>query len=332
MLRDHYDLADVSLEFLPLGQDSNAGVYRAVSTHGTPFLLKVRAVALYEPTYYVPRFLQEQGIASVVAPLPTRTKMVWVQVDEWTLCLYPFIDANTSWDPPMTATEWEATGTVLRAIHQIQLPQGGFPALRTETFDPAEYRRWIELLERNHIRAAGGSAMEEELRQIWRTHQTAIHAWMESMEALAQELRMQAGPYVICHADIHPGNLMRDRAGHVYVIDWDDVMLAPKERDFLFVPDSPVDDSNSLSPFFQGYGPTPIDWRALMYYRWERVIQDLIEYARDVYLRDSLGEIDRAESVQRFREILMGGGMVQAAQGAATHLALESGIGDNDES
>jgi spectinomycin phosphotransferase len=35
--------------------------------------------------------------------------------------------------------------------------------------------------------------------------------------------------------DLHPRNLIRDHAGKVFVIDWDEVMLAPKERDFIFV-------------------------------------------------------------------------------------------------
>ena len=34
---------------------------------------------------------------------------------------------------------------------------------------------------------------------------------------------------------VGPANLIRDRAGNVFVIDWDEVMLAPKERDFIFI-------------------------------------------------------------------------------------------------
>ena len=35
--------------------------------------------------------------------------------------------------------------------------------------------------------------------------------------------------------DLHPANLLRDDAGQVFVIDWDEVMLDPNERDFLFI-------------------------------------------------------------------------------------------------
>ena len=128
-------------------------------------------------------------------------------------------------------------------------------------------------------------------------------------------------PHVICHADLHPGNLLRNRAAQVFVVDWDDVMLAPKERDFIFVGE-PVDGSaqHGGSPFFQGYGQTEIDWIALTYYRYERVAQDLIEYAQQVILREDLGEETKARAVRAFDANPKGRNM-DAAQVAAARIS-----------
>ena len=41
-LRDHFGLTARSIEFLPLGYDSNAGVYRVVVDDGTTYFLKAR--------------------------------------------------------------------------------------------------------------------------------------------------------------------------------------------------------------------------------------------------------------------------------------------------
>ena len=71
-LQAQYDLDLVTLVFLPLGHDYNAGVYRAVSERGTAYLLKVTSRPLYEPRCLVPRYLNDQGIASVVAPIRSR--------------------------------------------------------------------------------------------------------------------------------------------------------------------------------------------------------------------------------------------------------------------
>jgi spectinomycin phosphotransferase len=108
----------------------------------------------------------------------------------------------------------------------------------------------------------------------------------------------------------------------VFVIDWDDVMLAPKERDFLFVGEAPVAGSapDDASPFFQGYGPAEIDWVALTYYRCERVVQDVIECAREACFRDDLGEETKSDAVRLFGAIFAAGDMIDAAWAAAAHL------------
>jgi spectinomycin phosphotransferase len=101
----------------------------------------------------------------------------------------------------------------------------------------------------------------------------------------------------------------------VFVIDWDEVMPAPKERDFIFLREPQAD------AFWEGYGQRAIDWPALTYYRWERVVQDLIEYAGDVCFRDDLAEETKADLARRFDRCLAeDGDHISAAYAAAAHL------------
>ena len=111
----------------------------------------------------------------------------------------------------------------------------------------------------------------------------------------------------------------------MFVIDWDEVMLAPKERDFIFVREPQAD------PFFQGYGQREIDWIALTYYRWERVVQDLIEYAQNVCFRDDWAEETRADAARLFHEYLAeGGNNIAAAYAAAAHLPRDLTVHTRD--
>ena len=103
-LQDQYDLVPVTLEFLPRGLDYNAGVYRVVSEHGTSYLLKVKSVSIYKPSCLVPRYLSHQGIASVVAPLPTKRNTLWIRIENWTVIVYPFIEGDTSLTPQSQPT------------------------------------------------------------------------------------------------------------------------------------------------------------------------------------------------------------------------------------
>src|SRR5690349_10151740 len=94
-LQDQYGLTVVTLDFLPLGLDYDAAVYRVVSEDGSNYLLKIKAGPLYEPGCLMARYLRDQGITAVVAPLPTKNNTLWTQVGTWTALVYPFIEGDT---------------------------------------------------------------------------------------------------------------------------------------------------------------------------------------------------------------------------------------------
>ncbi|HEU0000485.1 MAG TPA: aminoglycoside phosphotransferase family protein [Ktedonobacteraceae bacterium] len=312
-LQEQYDIVSVTLEFLPRGLDYDSWVYRVMSEQGASYLLKARSGLLYEPSCLIPSYLRDQGIASVVAPLPTKNNALWTRAEAWTVIVYPFIEGDTSLTG-MTDEQWQEAGATFKRIHEVAVPAEGFELLRKETFDVAEYARWIRAFETRHMYSAGGSVPERALRSSWVAHQSTIHMAVNSLEKLAGMLQRQSSPFVICHADLHPANLIRDHSGHVFVIDWNDVMLALKERDFIFVWEP------RANAFWEGYGHPEVNWVALTYYRWERVVQDLIECARDVFFKDDWGEESRVDAARLFDEILVGRGSIDAAYAAAAHL------------
>jgi spectinomycin phosphotransferase len=315
-LQDQYHLSPVTLEFLPRGKDYSAGVYRVVSKEGADYLLKVTSRPLYEPSCLVPRYLSNQGIAAVVAPVPTKSNALWTRLMDWTVIVYPFHDGDTSLTT-MTDELWQKVGSIFKQIHQATPPSEGFELLRKESFDPSGYARWVHTFESQHLHLHDGeSASKLAFRDSWVAHQATIHTGVTLLEKLAERIQARSFPYVICHADLHAANLIRDAAGHVFVIDWDEVMLAPRERDFIFVR-SPQADA-----FWQGYGVIEIDWMLLSYYLWERVIQDVIEDAQNVCFKDDLAEETRAHLAQVFHASLVGGSNLNAAYKASAHLAI----------
>src|SRR5258707_8770304 len=108
-LREQYSLAAETLEYLPRGLDYRAGVYRVVSDQGAAYLLKATSRPLYEPSCLVPRYLRDQGITAVVAPIPTKSGALWAKLEdrmEWTVIVYPFIEGDTSLTG-MTDAQWQ---------------------------------------------------------------------------------------------------------------------------------------------------------------------------------------------------------------------------------
>ncbi len=305
-LQDQYDLQPMAFDFLPLGLDTMSAKYRITDAQGTSYFLKAKS-GLYAPAFLVPRYLHDQGIPAVVAPISTNNHTLWTLVDDWIVILYPFIEGDTSW-LGMNDEHWKEVGTVFKHIHQAALPPSGFASIHTESFDPTSYTRWIHTFEIQHLHEhSTKNALELSLRAMWLTHQPKVHTIATSLEMLATRIQRRALPQVICHADLHPGNILRDHTKQVFVIDWNDVMLAPKERDFIFVQEqsSAKLSTSAPSPFFQGYGYAEIDQTVLTYYRHERVIQDLIECAQQVFFRDDLSIESKADAIQLFGDVLL---------------------------
>jgi spectinomycin phosphotransferase len=315
-LQDQYNLSILRLEFLPRGLDFKAGVYRVVSEQGVTYLLKVTSRPLYEPGCRVPRYLSDQGITSVVAPIPTKSHTLWTKLEDWTLIVYPFVDGDTSWTG-MTNEQWKEVGNIFKRIHNIRLKPKCFPSLRKESLDPTEYIQWIRNFESQHLHVLEGeSETVQALHDCWMENQSTIHTAVKFLEKLAAVLQSQTFQHVICHADLHPANLIRDDA-NVFVIDWDEVMLAPKERDFIFIREPQAD------AFWDGYGKREINWLLLSYYLWERVIQDVIVNAQDVCFREDLGEETKADIAKLFQDYMRDGeNEVAAAYKASAHFAI----------
>ncbi len=69
---------------------------------------------------------------------------------------------------------------------------------------------------------------------------------------------------------MHPNNVLIDTDDQLWIVDWDEVLLAPKECDLMMgvgglgsYPAGP----REAAWFLQGYGSTAIDPVALAYYR-----------------------------------------------------------------
>ncbi len=193
-LQDEYSLISVLLEFLPLGHDYNAGVYHVVSVQGRAYLLKATSRLLYEPSYLVPAYLRDQGITSVVAPIPTSSGALWTKRGDWTVILYPWINGESS-ETVMTNAQWKELGSIFQQIHQVRLPSFGFESLRKERFDPAEYVRWIYSFEAQHVRdQRSASASQRALGSSWKAHQPTIHTAVTTLDKLAEVLQSRTFP------------------------------------------------------------------------------------------------------------------------------------------
>ena len=141
-----------------------------------------------------------------------------------------------------------------------------------------------------------------------------IHQLVDSAEELSKKIRSDLDKYVLCHSDIHAGNVLV--AGEsIYIIDWDEPMLAPKERDLMFIGGGVGNVWNKpqeIHHFYAGYGKTCIDKTILSYYRHERIVEDIALFGQDLLSRDQNYQ-SRLEMFKHFNSMFDPNGVVEIA-------------------
>jgi spectinomycin phosphotransferase len=312
----HYDLRVSCITFLPLGYDLNAAVYKVIAAERSTFFLKIRFGPVHEAGLNVPWALASRGIRNVLAPLHTRSGTLWCTCDGCSLILYPFIAGRDAMVAGMSDDQWREFGVTLRAVHSSGLEHEFSGHLPDETFalpSAALVRRILDLTQTTEFE----NAVAAQFAAFWREHAARIDAVLARAEALGRRLQARSLDRVLCHADIHAANLLAGEDGRIWLIDWDGPKIAPRERDLLFVVGSII--ARVVEPreeelFFAGYGPVDIDPEALIYYRYERIVEDLGEIGRSVLLDPNPSDQMRAEESRLARSFFAPGGDIDHAE------------------
>jgi spectinomycin phosphotransferase len=314
-LRDEYGLLVVQVAFLPLGADRNTAVYRVVADDETPYFLKLRGGTFDELAVALPKFLSDQGIVQIIAPLATKTGQLWAKLDAFKTILYPFVEGHNAYEVNLSDHHWVDFGTALKRIHTAVVPPALIRRIRQETYSA----RWREIV-KTFLERVEDEAFDDpvavKLAAFLKARRDEILDLVGRAERLAQVLQARPREFILCHSDIHAGNVLIDANDAFYIVDWDDPILAPKERDLMFVGAGLMGAGHSPQEeealFYRGYGQTQIDPIALAYYRYERIIQDIAVFCEQIFLTNEGGE-DREQSFQYLTSNFLPNGVLEIA-------------------
>ncbi len=319
-LQQHYSLIVKQLEFLPIGNDASAWVYKVSTTDGAAYFLKLKRGKVSAVTLSVTRYLYDSGLKQVVAPLPTCTQSLYALLEDYAFILYPYIGDENGMDKGLSPEQWGEYGRILKRLHTFELTAELAPYLPYETF--VVNPKWIAIIQALQAAIEDTTYQhpaEKELAVFWQAQQETISRVCNRTLELGKLLQSNTLPFVVCHGDIHTANILLDAAGKLFVVDWDQTIIAPKERDLMFVVEDSISPENQQA-FFAGYGQVEIDWLALAYYRYEWVVQEFADYGERVFLMPDMGEIAKADAVRGFKQLFLEGDVIDVAYACEAYL------------
>ena len=317
-LQTEYGLRVEAIAFLPLGADQNTAVYRATTGDPADYFVKLRRGAFDEASVAVPKYLGELGIPHIIPPLATRAGRLWANLAPFKLILYPYVEGRDGFERNLSDSQWVEFGAALKRFHGAGIPPAITGGLPREEFSP-RWRDTVRLFLERIQRETFAEPVAAELAAFLSSKRDETLDLVARAEGLAQRLREQTPAFIVCHADMHAWNLLVCDGGDFYIVDWDTLMFAPRERDLMFIGaglggrgHTPREEE---ALFYQGYGPTRIDPAALAYYRYERIVEDIAVYCEQLFLSDEGGE-DRCQSLGYLKSNFVPGGVIELARQA----------------
>jgi spectinomycin phosphotransferase len=269
-------LADFGLEVVELtpvayGADVAAQVWKTATTTNT-YAVKWSAAGT-NTGHQVAAFLADSGLPGVPELIRTTEGGLWSVHAKKRLTVTPWIDGPRAAEVGLTDEQWSEYGVLIRRVHDSEPPHRLRDALpRHSHIDARTPARAAEV--RSRLESPEGE-VEEELAAVWMQYDDVI------TDLQTNRPPVPAGPRVVCHGDPHLGNVLVGKTLHL--IDWDDVIYAPREQDLMFMlggmgdvgPTNPT----QLEAFLNGYGPHTLDEEAVHYYRHVRAFEDVIGWS-----------------------------------------------------
>jgi spectinomycin phosphotransferase len=299
MLEEHFHIKSGSVEVLPLGNDPSASVYKIGDIYQKVYFLKRSKGEGSKVGVRIPYYLYSQGIDTVISPIVSKKGDLWVSEKGYTWVLYPFVESRSGYEVEFSPLQWSSLGESLKNIHAVSLPEELLSSLPKENFHSAS----CALVKESDLKiqhTAFDDPASAKLADFWMEKRRDILSLVKNTEQLEREARTQSYDFVLCHADLHPGNTVIDGTGKLFIVDWDSPILAPREKDLMFIGGGHRFKNTDIHAFYKGYGEVKLNRQLIAYYRNERIVADIAVYADEI-----LGEKGTTEDRETGLELLM---------------------------
>jgi spectinomycin phosphotransferase len=292
-LERHYGLAVSAVRFIPAGE--TAWCYRVTDERGRRWFLKLGRPGAIEPVraefaLQLAGALADQGVP-VPRPRPTRAGELWCWLEGLRVVVFEFIDGQPLGDQDLRVPRVARQAARLVAQIHAATPALAVRVPLVETFEVLAEGLHRCLAELRSAASAGG--LVAEARALVWPQRGALLGILERVQALGDAARSQPRERVLCHGDLIGDNLLRDRGGRLWLVDWDGAALAPRERDLaLFA-------GQGFQRFLDDYqgdaGTYDLDPDLVAFFLLRRNLDDLVDWLGAALTEDRPDEQQRAD-------------------------------------
>lgn len=315
------------------GADEASLLWRGVGAGGALYAVKLSGGGT-PAGLMVSAHLAEHGVAGVLHPLIGRHGRPWSDRERRRLSVVPWVSGPRALEGEMSPAHWRSYGALLAKVHATAVTDALATSLPREDHTHDQVASAARTLD-SSLRltaedpAAGRTVdgLVRALAQEWSAAGNRVSTLLDQADRLGRDLQPGKSSSVVCHGDPHLGNVLIGPDERVWLIDWDDAVLAPCERDLMFILGgvlafAPVT-RQQQSWFFEGYGTTNIDPIRLAYYRCARALEDLAYPAAQIVNVHRFTDCERSDALSIVRGVLSPTGLVNLALASAAKAVID---------
>ena len=305
-LNNEYPIQVYSINFLPLGEDG--WTYKIVDESGKLWFLKLRS-KYNKATLAISTYLRDNlNYTFIPETLKTKDGHDSLGIDGLTAIIQQYIDGKELKENNNLEFEIQVGRNLKQLFDSMAfVPKSIMDDLPRETF-----KRQLDIAEeviRQGITNKNESKIEKELGQFIKSQGEKINLIIKRNKVLGERLRHLDLQFGICHADIHTSNILVNKENKLFFIDWDSVMLAPRERDLFFYSKGLEINKNILEGYDNSFSGNK---DLLSYYKYEWVVQEFADYGKQIFF-SNYSEKQKEYALESFIELFNPNDVVEDA-------------------
>ena len=210
------------------------------------------------------------GIDKITYPILTKKNKLNPYFEDMPFVLFEFIEGKNEYELKMDNQEISNLAKVLAEVHKcVSRLKINKPLV--ENFALGYKRDLLKSLkELENPRNLDNKYKKKLAKMILPVKESILYA-LRKTEKLAKENKKK--DFVICHTDAIDSNLIINNKKEVFIIDWDGVLIAPKEHDLWFY----LDDPRFLKAYEKEFGKFKLNKKAILFYIKDRILEDLTD-------------------------------------------------------
>lgn len=235
VLEKSYGINALNLDLLTLGADINALVFKVQCSNNKSYFLKMKKDVINTLYFNIFELFEKEKILETIFPIRSLAGKLFERINEQVIILYPFVKGEDGFSKKLNSSQWTKLGKTLKNIHDISIPSFIQNKIEKEKYNSdwsAFVAEKISIINDFEFYDNDNAEFVNSLQ----CNKNKIIEIMSNAEDLRKNLKNDNNiPFVLCHSDIHAGNVLISENDSIYIIDWDNPILAPKERDLMFI-------------------------------------------------------------------------------------------------